>query len=652
MKKILLPGLFALGIFANAQVDVSATSGTSTATYTTLKDAFDAVNAGTHQGDIQLTITANITETATAVLNAGLAYTSLNIKPATGVTPMITADIAGGAVLRILGNSATIDGSNTANGTTRDLTIQNTATTLPYVIQAGSSVADAPLDNVVIKNTNIISGTVASESYGISLGNGEGAITTGFFKDILIENNSVKNSYAAIHAAATVAIGNGKTTVKDNDLAASGEQAISQTGIYLQGTDGSIIENNQIFVSGSNNASKRGIWVGEGAINTTVHKNNITGVAFTGATNQSYQCSGILIASGSTGVSANANNIISENTISNVSTTGRSFANGISISGSNTSLTGGVIIKNNKISSIYNPNTGGYGAEGILINNTDGNNGGVLIFNNFISDVWAYGKNAFLFSSNGYGITVNKGTGIKIYNNTVYLATNQTVATGMTAAMYVGVDTTVAGSIDLRNNIFVNAQTTSTRYAIYSATPDNSIFSNIDYNNYYSAGTALGYIQLIRTGLSNIQSGFGGNMNSHSILPEFVSATDLHLTTSNTALDDLGTPLAEVSTDIDGEVRNTTAPDIGADEFTSVSLGTSNIVKEKISLYPNPFRDVLNISDVKEVKQITIMDITGRQIKTVKPESQINLSGLSAGVYMVSIHFADGRIQTVKTIKK
>ena len=37
------------------------------ATYTTLKAAFDAVNAGTHTGTITLGISANTTETAVAV---------------------------------------------------------------------------------------------------------------------------------------------------------------------------------------------------------------------------------------------------------------------------------------------------------------------------------------------------------------------------------------------------------------------------------------------------------------------------------------------------------------------------------------------------------------------------------------------------------
>jgi hypothetical protein len=56
--------------------------------------------------------------------------------------------------------------------------------------------------------------------------------------------------------------------------------------------------------------------------------------------------------------------------------------------------------------------------------------------------------------------------------------------------------------------------------------------------------------------------------NSISLMPIFVSATDLHLTDANCGIDGKGTP-AYITTDIDGTTRNATTPDIGADEFTA-----------------------------------------------------------------------------------
>ncbi|WP_332022003.1 hypothetical protein, partial [Kaistella sp.] len=163
------------------------------------------------------------------------------------------------------------------------------------------------------------------------------------------------------------------------------------------------------------------------------------------------------------------------------------------------------------------------------------------------------------------GITFNgASSGYKIYNNTINMATNQTITTGMTAAINVPSSITAAGAIDLRNNILVNAQTTSNRYAIYSSAPA-TVYSNIDYNNYYSAGN-IGYLGSARATLANWQTATGKDANSLNVMPSFTSATDLHLTdVNNDAISNKGTALAEVTVDIDGDARSATTPDMGAD---------------------------------------------------------------------------------------
>ena len=70
---------------ASAQVNVTATGGTLAASYTTVKGAFDAINAGTHLGTIGIALVGDTTETAPAVLNASGAgaasYTTIGISP-------------------------------------------------------------------------------------------------------------------------------------------------------------------------------------------------------------------------------------------------------------------------------------------------------------------------------------------------------------------------------------------------------------------------------------------------------------------------------------------------------------------------------------------------------------------------------------------
>lgn len=87
----------------------------------------------------------------------------------------------------------------------------------------------------------------------------------------------------------------------------------------------------------------------------------------------------------------------------------------------------------------------------------------------------------------------------------------------------------------------------------------------------------------------------------------------------------------------------------------TASLATSENVKAKndIKVYPNPFADVLNISDVSNVKSISVVDISGKLVKTFdKPESTLHLGGLNSGMYLVILNMKDGSRQTIKAIKK
>lgn len=82
------------------------------------------------------------------------------------------------------------------------------------------------------------------------------------------------------------------------------------------------------------------------------------------------------------------------------------------------------------------------------------------------------------------------------------------------------------------------------------------------------------------------------------------------------------------------------------------SLAVSDVNKNSISVYPNPFADVLKISDVKGVKSVSVNDISGRQVKTLAPSAELNLSSLKAGLYIVNLQMEDGSVKSFKAIKK
>ncbi|WP_294229253.1 T9SS type A sorting domain-containing protein [uncultured Chryseobacterium sp.] len=86
------------------------------------------------------------------------------------------------------------------------------------------------------------------------------------------------------------------------------------------------------------------------------------------------------------------------------------------------------------------------------------------------------------------------------------------------------------------------------------------------------------------------------------------------------------------------------------------TLGTSDVKsnsKNMIRLYPNPFTEVLNISDVANVRTVSVSDISGRLVRTIdNPSSELHLGDLKQGIYMVTFSMKDGSKQTIKAIKK
>ena len=90
-----------------------------------------------------------------------------------------------------------------------------------------------------------------------------------------------------------------------------------------------------------------------------------------------------------------------------------------------------------------------------------------------------------------------------------------------------------------------------------------------------------------------------------------------------------------------------------AEDYTiDLTLGVADADKSRVSVYPNPFTDVVKISDIKGVKSINIVDVSGRTVKTLAPAAELNLGQLKSGMYFVNLKYVDGSVKTVKSIKK
>lgn len=111
------------------------------------------------------------------------------------------------------------------------------------------------------------------------------------------------------------------------------------------------------------------------------------------------------------------------------------------------------------------------------------------------------------------------------------------------------------------NNIFQN---TGGGYAVYAAT--SSGWSQSDHNNLHSTGPQLAYWSGDQADLAAWQTASGQGANSLSQSAQFLDTNDLH--TANVNLNAAGIPRPQISVDIDGQVRDASTPDIGADEFS------------------------------------------------------------------------------------
>lgn len=272
-----------------AQVSVTATAGTLGPTaYTRLGLAFAAINAGTHQGAITITITANTNETAVAQLNQSAlpaSYTSVLIKPAAATTPTISGNLANNGIIYLRGaTNVTIDGSNTVGGTTRDLSIvNNTATAGSATIRIGSASAALGASNNTIKNCRV---SMSGPTIGIAITSGSGVTLFGAGEapnsNNTVQNNLVTNTQTGIYAYGNATTLDANWNVTKNDV-----NTVGFGGIQINnGTGTQITENvvNNVSINGT--TSTAGIMLSFQAVNTTIARNkvsNVSNLAATGA---------------------------------------------------------------------------------------------------------------------------------------------------------------------------------------------------------------------------------------------------------------------------------------------------------------------------------------------------------------------------------
>lgn len=528
--------------------------------------------------------------------------------------------------------------SNAVTGTVVDIISNNTLSVksgvLAGVVQ-GIFVETLTANNTTtlnIENNNIIAltHTVAGATGAII-----GINTTAPALVTNINNNTFTNltsistgSYYLISGSVTMPVG-GSRTINNNSIV-TGFSKTGDGGTFAGYYTGSSSPSGTTETQTGNNFSnitvvgatiielwrnRDGVGTANGPVKTVTNNtfNNITGGTgqilgmifnasaggsiFSNNTISNINSGGIIIGAN---MLSNENGIFQNNTISALSSTGANAVSGIVLSGPGASCSPNVY--KNKIYNIQSTNSGG-SVNGVLISYAGT---GVVsnIANNLIGDLKATAANSDVTDViRGISITsTSTVANYNIYYNTIYINATSTGAHFATSGVYhVQNTTSTTAVLEMKNNIIINTSTASglgNTAAYRRSTTGYDNYSNVSNNNLFYAGTPSATNLIFTNGTDNFQTlaAFKTAVATRETASQtenvaFASTTGtsssyLHLSTSVVSVADGGaTPIPSFTDDFDGNARNASTPDIGADEYsvvTPVSLLSFNGIAKKL----------------------------------------------------------------------
>jgi len=559
---VLSTAVTSLGFFAVGRLTGTTTfpGGTYTVgsggAYATLTAAMADLSGKIITGPIVYSLLATYTsggETFPIVVPANggeNATNTITIKPASGATITISGSSAS-AMIELLGaDYVTIDGSNAAGGTSRDLTIKNTnVSTLTAAVWVASQGTNAGATFSTIKNTVCSAGEPAGGNttgiFGIFAG-GTPVGTNGNDNDFLkIQNNAVDTAYEGIAVrVATVLDGENDGLNINNNLIGSATAAnfIVFRGIEIIGAGYPTIHHNEIF-----------------GVNTTLVTSHVSGIEL-----------------GSTVFYAQ--------------------------------------VTRNFVHDIINNEPGGSGAFGIEISSATNEFNNSFI-NNAINGVYGRGFSTSSFTFDPAGIRLLGGAAHKVYFNTVNMS-GAMVITSLNSAFVA--DSTTDQGLDLRDNVFVNSATGPVGSKAYGTfittatafgTSANLAFGTINYNDYYSTGTAnvagfLNFYGVDHTTLSAWRASTQNDVNSITADPLFINATNLDLQGGSPALG-AGQTIAGITIDLLSRVR-ANPPAMGAYEPGGTTAAPGSISGRLTTTAGGPLEGVtINLSGSRVDQAVT-----------------------------------------------
>lgn len=470
-------------------ITVYATEGLSNSSFSTLKEAFDAINAGAFNGNITVQINASITETATAELfgsgTNNTNYNAVSIYPTTsGVS--IAGNLAAPLISLNGADNVTIDGRINGVGSTKNLNFIN-ANTGGSVIQLINDATENILKYCTIQGvtSSVTSGLVVFGASNL-IGNDNNTIQ---YCDIRDGASTPTN--AIYSSGSSIVADNSGITISNNNIYNYFSPTTASNGIFIAANSAAwTIDNNRFYqtetrvsISGTSTSIHRGInIVTASGVNYTV-QNNIIGYGDALETNMGYTTyssgfpttfRGIEMIVGSTSASSVQGNIISNIDFSTTSglTTGAGVFSGISILGGQVdigTIQGNMIGSSTETGFItISSTTSGSLITGIYSTSTSD----VAIQNNKIGAISTSGAAGIGYTFRGIN-SVGVGGNYTISSNIIGSTTTSNSVTigldGITTAVcrFDGINNSASGTISISNNTVQNTSVYGTGLSVY-----------------------------------------------------------------------------------------------------------------------------------------------------------------------------------------
>lgn len=475
--------------------------------YATLKDAVDAINAGTHTGALTVSIVGDTTETAPAVLNASGAgaasYTTISITPS-GTRSISGAIVAGSPLLDLNGaDGVTIDGLNTGGNS---LSIANTTasatantSTIRFINDAsGNTIRNATINGA---GTAAATGTILL-STATTTGNDDNVITGCNIGPVgatfpTVGINSIGTTTSAVTRNSGVQVTN------NNIFDFYNTGGVVSTGVLAAGSTDWTITGNSLYQTASRTMAAGSGFIGismadTGGVNFNISNNFIGGNAAsaggtpwtqTGATTHTFI--GIRLSVGSATASSVQNNTIRNLAIS-TSSTSTVNAGIAAVSGSINvgTLVGNTIGSSSTTGSITWTGAAGSTLTGILAGT--GTAGVIAISNNTIGGITIAGAGATIFRAIN---TQLAATSYLISGNTIGSTTVANSISSAAPALMVGIaSSSTSTNVTITNNVIANltgtGTTTSAIQAGIIASGGNNTITGNTVRNFTNSSTA------------------------------------------------------------------------------------------------------------------------------------------------------------------